>query len=91
MFQSGEGVAQDTVQALALVKRSAEGGSAAGQHNLARRFEYGEGVRKDSLQALYWYEQSDATRYSAQRRDAARSVHTVPQARTAPSKSPQLL
>ena len=53
-FASGQGVAQDYVQAAKCYTEAAEQGHARAQLNLATMYEHGQGVTRDEAKALMW-------------------------------------
>jgi hypothetical protein len=55
MFDKGQGVPQDSAQAVYWYRKAAEQGYANAQYNLGVMFEKGEGVPQDYAQAVYWY------------------------------------
>lgn len=54
MYDNGDGVAEDDVEAVHWFRKSAEQGDADAQYNLGLMYYYGEGVAKDSVQAYAW-------------------------------------
>jgi TPR repeat protein len=58
MFEHGNGMLQDNLQALYWYRKSAEQGHALGQAYLGSMYEYGHGVPEDFSQAVYWYRKS---------------------------------
>ena len=58
MYEKGEGVPKDSVQAASWYRKSAEQGDAAGQMALGLMYANGTGVPKDAVQAVYWYRKS---------------------------------
>ena len=52
---NGEGVPQDSVEAVAWYRKAAEQGDAAAQVNLGRMYANGEGVPQDGAVAVAWY------------------------------------
>ena len=55
MYDKGQGVRQDDVQAVQWYRRAAEQGYAKAQYNLGVMYANGEGVRQDYTQAVQWY------------------------------------
>ncbi len=53
-FASGQGVAQDYVQAAQCYTEAAEQGHSRAQLNLATLYEHGQGVARDQVRALTW-------------------------------------
>ncbi len=53
-FASGQGVAQDYVQAAQCYAKAAEQGHSQAQLNLAALYEHGQGVTRDEAKALAW-------------------------------------
>ena len=53
-FASGQGVAQDFVQAAQCYTEAAEQGHSRAQLNLATLYEHGQGVARDEAKALRW-------------------------------------
>ena len=53
-FASGQGVAQDYVQAAQCYTQAAEQGDSRAQLNLATLYEHGQGVTRDGAKALTW-------------------------------------
>jgi TPR repeat protein len=58
MFEHGNGMLQDNLQALYWYRKSAEQGHALGQAYLGSMYECGHGVPEDFSQAVYWYRKS---------------------------------
>ena len=65
MYQLGEGVQQDFVQARSLYEQAAAKGHSRAQRHLGSLFATGRGVPQDYHKALFWYrraaDQKDAT------------------------------
>ncbi len=57
-FASGQGVAQDYVQAAQCYAEAAEQGHSRAQLNLATLYEHGQGVTRDEAKALWWLTQA---------------------------------
>ena len=55
MYANGQGVSQDSAQAVVWLRRAAEQGFAAAQINLGTMYTEGRGVPQDNAQALIWY------------------------------------
>jgi hypothetical protein len=55
MFENGQGVAKDDVEAVRLYRLAAAQGHAGAQYNLGDMFEYGKGVAKDTAEAIRLY------------------------------------
>lgn len=55
MYDFGDGVLKDPVQAIEWYRKAAEQGDADAQFSLGRMFRYGRGIPKDSVQAVGWY------------------------------------
>lgn len=64
MYQRGEGVPKDAVEAVAWFTKAAEHGNTTAEFQLGWMYREGDGVAKDFLQAVTWYrkaaEQGDA-------------------------------
>ena len=54
-YRSGEGVAEDSVEAVKWYRKAAEQGDARAQFNLGVDYRKGEGVAKDLVEAVKWY------------------------------------
>ena len=54
MYDKGEGVSRDAVQAVAWYRKAAEQGHASAQSNLGAMYARGEGVPKDLVIAYMW-------------------------------------
>ncbi len=54
MYSYGEGVYQDTTEAVKWYRKSAEQGNAEGQYMLGLQYFNGDGVRKDYVRAYLW-------------------------------------
>ncbi len=54
LYDVGDGVEQDYVQAATWYRKSAEQGESAALYNLAIMYDAGEGVRQDVVQAYAW-------------------------------------
>jgi TPR repeat protein/S1-C subfamily serine protease len=55
MYDDGNGVRQDHVEAATWYRRAAERGLAEAQHNLAVAYDEGQGVPQDHSEAVRWY------------------------------------
>ena len=55
MYDNGEGVPEDDVQAVFWWRKAAEQGHASAQLNLGFMYDTGEGVPEDDVQAVFWY------------------------------------
>ncbi len=55
MYDRGEGVPQDYVEAMKWYRLAAAQGHADAQHNLALMYDRGEGVPQDYAEAVKWY------------------------------------
>jgi TPR repeat protein len=55
MYQKGEGVQQDSKQAVAWYRKAADQGMALAQCSLGVMYQQGEGVQQDYKQAAAWY------------------------------------
>jgi TPR repeat protein len=55
MYETGDGVPQDYVQAVEWYKKAADLGDAVAQHDLGDMYLKGEGVARDPAQAMQWY------------------------------------
>eukprot|EP00729_Bicosta_minor_P032742 gene32742-biopygen5792 len=58
MYDKGEGVEQDHIEAVKWYRKSAEAGNADGQYNLGIIYGNGEGVEQDYVEAAKWYRKS---------------------------------
>jgi len=58
MYDLGEGVPQDSEEAVKWYKRSAEQGNPDAQNNLGAMYEIGEGIPRDSKEAVKWYQRA---------------------------------
>jgi hypothetical protein len=65
MYQNGQGVAQDDVEAARWYRNAADQGEAAAQSGLGIMYQNGQGVPQDDAEAMKWYrkaaDQGDAT------------------------------
>ena len=55
MYDDGDGVAQDQVQAVIWFQEAADQGFATGQSNLGNMYAKGRGVPQDYVEAMMWY------------------------------------
>lgn len=55
MFQYGQGVNVNNMEAVKWYRKAAEHGFAAGQNNLGYMFNFGKGVSQDYAEAVKWY------------------------------------
>ena len=55
MYNNGEGIAEDNVEAAKWYQRAAEQGYASAQNNLGNMYKYGYGVLQDNMRAHMWY------------------------------------
>ncbi len=60
MYINGEGIEQDTVQAVELFKKAAEQGNIDAQNNLGALYYTGEGVERNVDIAIEWFEKAAA-------------------------------
>eukprot|EP00729_Bicosta_minor_P032465 gene32465-biopygen20867 len=58
MYESGEGVKQDHVEAAKWFRKAAEAGYAAAQYNLGLMYGTGKGVEQDHVEAVKWFRKS---------------------------------
>jgi TPR repeat protein len=56
LTQAGQGLPKNLAEAVRLYHRAAEGGSVAGQYDLAYLYEQGTGVKHDEREAAKWHE-----------------------------------
>jgi len=57
-YEKGDGVPKDSTKAVALYRKAAEKGDAAGEYHLGRMYRDGEGVQRDAAQAAQWFTKS---------------------------------
>ena len=70
-YEYGEGVPQNSIEAVKWYRKSAEQGYARAQSNLGFAYEHGEGVQKDATEALKWHcKAAKSYRKSAEQGDA---------------------
>jgi len=55
MYANGQGVPQDSAEALKWYRKAAEQGNAAAQFNLGVMYDNGQGVPQDRAEALQWF------------------------------------
>jgi TPR repeat protein len=55
MFDAGEGVVKDSVEAVRWYRKAAEQGMAEAQHNLGAAYLSGDGVPTDLAEAYFWW------------------------------------
>ncbi len=55
LYDHGQGVSQDYVQAAAWYRKAAEQGLAEAQYNLGQDYIFGTGVPKNETKAVFWY------------------------------------
>ena len=55
MYDKGQGVKQDDVEAVKWYRKAAEQGLAQAQLNLGNMYRTGEGVKQDDVEAVKWY------------------------------------
>jgi TPR repeat protein len=60
MYKHGQGVPQDSAQAVTWYRRAAEQGLALAQLDLGLMYETGQGVSQDNIQAHKWLNQAAA-------------------------------
>ncbi len=58
MYDNGEGLPVDDIQAAHWYRRAAEQGHVTAQFNLGVMYDYGEGVTEDRGEAAYWYREA---------------------------------
>ena len=64
MYATGQNVKQNSVQAVAWVRKSAGQGNANGQYNLGVMYKTGQGVSQDCAQAVNWIRKAAAQRHA---------------------------
>lgn len=72
LYEDGEVVTQDMVQAAAWYRKAAEQGDAIAQNNLGWMYENGKGVKRDQSKALEWYRKAAAEGDEDARKNLAR-------------------
>ena len=55
MYQNGQGVAKDEVEAVKWYRKAADQGDANAQYNLGNMYRTGQGVAKDEVEAVKWF------------------------------------
>lgn len=60
LYMTGDGVPEDSAQAVALLQRAAEAGCAPAQFQLGRIYALGDGVPMDTEQAMEWFRRAAA-------------------------------
>jgi TPR repeat protein len=73
MYDNGQGVLQDYVEAARWYRRAAEQGVATAQANLADMYAFGRGVPQDYVLAHMWFNLA-ASRYPASEIDARKKA-----------------
>jgi len=63
-YESGDGVRENPVKAVALYRKAADQGHAAAQYSLGRMYAAGSGVRQDYAEALRWFQKAAAQNYA---------------------------
>jgi len=58
LYDSGDGVPEDNVNAVHWYLRAAEQGYAVVQYNLGLTYDLGQGVFKDDTKAIHWYREA---------------------------------
>ncbi|HFC6390643.1 TPA: tetratricopeptide repeat protein, partial [Neisseria lactamica] len=58
MYENGQGVRQDYVQAVQWYRKASEQGDAQAQFNLGVMYAEGQGVRQDYVEAVKWFRQA---------------------------------
>ena len=64
MYDLGEGITQDSTEAVKWYRQSAEQGYALAQYALGVIYEKGEGATNDYKQAVQWYRQAAKQGYA---------------------------
>jgi hypothetical protein len=62
LYSSGQGMDQDTSQAMMWYQKAADQGNATANHNIGCLYEHGEGVDSDFSKAATWYRKSGRRR-----------------------------
>ncbi|HRW65584.1 MAG TPA: tetratricopeptide repeat protein [Candidatus Competibacter sp.] len=60
LYDNGQGLPQDDVQAISWYRKAAEQGLPQAQVNLGIMYEQGEGVPADKVEAYFWYALADS-------------------------------
>ena len=81
-YNSGEGVPQDAVEAVAWYRQAAEQGYAHAQHNLGVNYRNGEGVPQDAVEAYKWFNLSTVYAYASTRETSAKQRDIVAESLT---------
>ena len=63
-YESGDGIGENTVKAVALYRKAADQGHAAAQYSLGRMYAAGSGVHQDYAEALRWFQKAAAQNYA---------------------------
>ena len=64
MYDNGQGVKQDDVEAVKWYRQAAEQGFADAQLNLGVMYDEGQGVKQDDVEAVKWYRQAAEQGYA---------------------------
>ena len=63
-YESGDGVRENAVKAVALYRKAADQSLAAAEYSLGRMYAAGSGVRQDYAEALRWFQKAAAQDYA---------------------------
>jgi hypothetical protein len=58
LYETGNGIAQDSAEAVRWYRRAADQNSPLAQHSLGLMYEWGNGVAQDNTQAMQWYQKA---------------------------------
>ncbi len=64
MYEKGQGVRKDYVEAVKWYRKATEQGLANAQFNLGVMYDNGQGVRQDGKQAVQWYRKAAEQGYA---------------------------
>ena len=92
-YAKGEGVPQDSKEAVKWLRKAAEQGDARAQYGLGLSYELGRGVLKDSVSAYAWFSLAayNGSEHGAQDLDRSAVVMTAAQIAKAQELSKELL
>jgi TPR repeat protein len=74
LYESGEGLAQDSAESLIWYTKAAEQGVVEAQHNLGFMYETGLGVQADAVKAFRWYTKAAEQNFAVSQHNLAEFV-----------------
>jgi TPR repeat protein len=75
-YLNGQGVAQDSTEAMKWLLKAAENGNAPAQHNIGFMYANGYGIKKDLVEAFKWYQKAAEQHFSGSEFEVGASYYS---------------